>query len=90
MVEFFDEALDALAAIRGDDRFSPDRAFEIAQKIVARCNLLGTEPHGRYKGRKHGTFEIIVQPFVIVFAIDKAGAKILNIWHGRESRGEAG
>jgi hypothetical protein len=27
---------------------------------------------------------------VIVFAIDKAGAKILNIWHGRESRGEAG
>jgi plasmid stabilization system protein ParE len=62
------------------------KALEMAQRIVARCNRLDHRPHGGYKGRKPGTFEIVIKPFIIVFEIAVTEVTILNIWHGRENR----
>jgi plasmid stabilization system protein ParE len=86
MVEFSLEALDALEAIRRDERFTQQKAEEMARKIVDRCNLLDVTPRGGYRGRAPNTRELIVKPFIVVFEIAPTGVKIINIWHGRQNR----
>jgi plasmid stabilization system protein ParE len=86
MIEYSDEALNALLHIRADRRFGPDQAIRMARRIVSRCNQLDASPHGGHRGRMANTFEVFVSPFVVVFEVEPGRIKILNIWHGRQSR----
>jgi plasmid stabilization system protein ParE len=85
-VVFSEQALDDLAAIRADDRFTAAQAKAMAQKIIAQCLMLDEFPLLGYAGRQPETREIIVKPFVVVYEITPSGIAVINIWHGRQSR----
>jgi plasmid stabilization system protein ParE len=58
----------------------------MAVAIVAASDRLGANPRLGRLGAIQGTFESIVRPCVIVYAIHRAEIVVLRVWHGRQLR----
>jgi len=65
--------------IREDNPAGADRMRSRIRRIVA---LLGTMPMIGHPGRRQGTLEFVVSPYVVVYRIMRTELRVLGIFHG--------
>lgn len=60
---------------------NPPAADQMRLRIRKVVELLGTMPMMGHPGRRHGTMEFIVSPYIIVYRIVHAELRVLGIFH---------
>ena len=79
-----DDVLNIVTHIAGEN---PIAARRVAQEIYVAGTSLSVFPYRGRKGRTPGTRELVaVQPYIIVYEIDKDDVTILRVWHGAQNR----
>ncbi|HLN22506.1 MAG TPA: type II toxin-antitoxin system RelE/ParE family toxin [Patescibacteria group bacterium] len=68
---------------------NPIAARRVAQELFVAGASLAVFPHRGRRGRTQGTRELVaVQPYIIVYEIDRDAVTILRVWHAAQARGE--
>jgi toxin ParE1/3/4 len=67
---------------------NPAAAVRLATSLLHAADSLETLPDRGAPGRVAGTRELLAhRPYVVVYAADAAGVRILRIWHAPQDRG---
>jgi len=61
---------------------SEDSAIATVARILAGVDALGRHPQLGREGRVHGTRELVVSPYLIVYRIAKEAVQIHAVLHG--------
>lgn len=65
---------------------NPAAAERMRVRIVKQVKLLGTMPALGHPGRRRGTMEFVVSPYIIIYRTISRSLVVLGIFHGH--RGE--
>ena len=79
------QLLDGLAFIARD---KPRAAHELGSRVVDETTLLREFPQAGRMGRRRGTRELVIAPFVIVYRVRRHAIEIVALWHASQSRGQ--
>ena len=80
---------DHLIAIRQRIRAdNPSAAEEMRLRIVKVVRLLGVMPGMGHLGRRKGTLEFVISPYILVYRIVREELQVLGIFHGHREKWE--
>ena len=71
--------------IRADN---PSAAERMRLHIVKILKLLGTMPGMGHPGRRKGTSEFVIPPYILVYRTVRTELRVLGIFHGARERWE--
>ena len=88
-VRWSHQSRDHLIAIRRHIRAdNPSAAERMRLHIVKVLKLLGTMPGMGHPGRRKGTLEFVISPYILVYCIVRAELRVLGIFHGHREKWE--
>ena len=64
----------------------PEAAKRVAAHLLSGVEHLAEFPHLGKQGRRPGTRELVIPPYVITYRLRPDRLEILSVWHGRRSR----
>jgi toxin ParE1/3/4 len=64
----------------------PQAAERVAAHLLSSVEHLAEFPHLGQQGRRPGTRELIIPPYVITYRLRPTRLEILSVWHGRRRR----
>jgi addiction module RelE/StbE family toxin len=67
-------------------RDKPQAAERVAAHLVSSVEHLAEFPQLGRAGRRPGTRELIIPPYVITYRLRPERLEILSVWHGRRFR----
>ena len=67
-------------------RDKPQAAERVAAHLVSSVEHLAEFPQLGRQGRRPGTRELIIPPFVITYRLGPESLEILSVWHSRRLR----
>jgi toxin ParE1/3/4 len=82
-----EQAITDLAEIEAHiERDKPQAAERVAAHLLSSVEHLAEFPHLGRQGRRSGTRELIIPPYVITYRLRPDRLEILSVWHGRRVR----
>ena len=64
----------------------PQATERVAAHLLSSVEHLAEFPHLGRQGRRPGTRELVIPPYVITYRLRPERLEILSIWHGRRLR----
>jgi len=64
----------------------PQAAERVAAHLLSSVEHLAEFPHLGRQGRRPGTRELVISPYVITYRLRPGRLEILSVWHGRRLR----
>ena len=64
----------------------PSAAGRVANHLISSVEHLAEFPHLGKSGRRPGTSDLVIPPYVITYRLRPDRLEILSVWHGRRFR----
>jgi addiction module RelE/StbE family toxin len=86
-----EQAISDLAEIEAYiEQDKPQAAKRVAAHLWSSAEHLAEFPNLGKQGRRSGTRELVVPPYVITYRLRPKRLEILSVWHGRRRRDRSG